>query len=1317
MGYDLVNIETPEGTYPINGKICDGAMTGAYLKVANNISKTDSTSAQSTASTYSLASYLPNDGYTYLVNFELIGTSTASTSGTIISGFVGSDLIGGLNTCSSVSRASSKAESTGNSWVPIGPNRQVSIYNGYGNAGTFTLCAYIYRRIGKNPTNPSLGTWTTPIRVGTSYWNGVAYGNGKFVAVGDGGYSTTSEDGLNWTEPSRPSNKNLYAITYGNGKFVIVGASGNIITSVNGETAASQVQVGTVNWESVCYGNGKFVAVGASGYTTTSTDGITWTTSVQVGSYSWNAVTYANGKFVAVGVSGYTTTSTDGTTWTTPVQVGSSSWQAVVYGNGYYAAAGDGGYFSRSPDGIAWTTPEQKGSNTWVGITFNNHDFIAVGTSGYISTSINGTAWTTPMRVSTAYWQGVTYGNGKFVAVGGDGYTTTSTPCVQTVLVPTADGITYENCNVALYRSCEYNESNSALSFYYGDYAEIPHGRYTNATYQVEFTIGSIIPVSGATTIQNIIHSERWITLELAYNTTNGTYIQAWNWSTLETISVVPNSAISTYSTYQIQYETYDTSARTRYRKSANTLAWSISAQVGSYGWRGVTYGNGKFVAVDFDGYTTSSTDGTTWTTPVRVDSSYWYGVTYANGKFVTVGDGGYISTSTDGSTWTTPVRIGSYGWRGVTYGNGKFVTVGDGGYISTSTSTDGSTWTTPVQVGSFNWYEVTYGNDKFVAVGASGYTTTSTDGITWTTPVQVSTSDYWYGVTYGNGKFVAVGASRYISTSTDGITWTTPIAVGTNWRGVTYGNGKFVAVGYGGYVSTSIDGITWTTPVQINSDDYWYGVTYGNGKFVAVGSSGYTVAATPDWGSWSSWTSWNDIGRGVNWEYPVRLGQATHKHYPIMDNRAFKGVIDLDGCYIAPTGNRYAWVPDMSSIIGDTNNVLANLLRYNWPCNTIYCSTASPSTSSDVYFANGSTYFTAGGDDFMAKVTSYNSSTKVAKVAFYKASFDTASIGSVDAYYNESKNASTTIPYWSGTSGKSSEIFDLVFSYNGIDSMWQHKEYGSITMTLSNGKATQPLSSYLPNDGCNYEILFDVTWVTGSAANNAANLNIYWTTDGVDYSVWMGRVKTYNAVAQEKSAIFVLGPLKSTSTLTYNVTGTTSGKAYASYHTYRKLGTRGNSIVTSVDNMSYRNGLGNVVTNPVGSWRLPGEWIITGMTVAGNLTINSSNSGKARTISLASYLPSDNFQYELIITGEVSSGTTNGNILTISLSSSIASGRLCRVKSTTAAAARSRQSARFVVDNNHTLSWTPTNSNSSATSSTWLNINAYRRVETSSAR
>jgi hypothetical protein len=64
----------------------------------------------------------------------------------------------------------------------------------------------------------------------------VTYGNGLFVAVGDGGTILTSPDGVNWTRGPRGRATRLFGVTYGNGLFVAVGRFGTILTSPDGVT-------------------------------------------------------------------------------------------------------------------------------------------------------------------------------------------------------------------------------------------------------------------------------------------------------------------------------------------------------------------------------------------------------------------------------------------------------------------------------------------------------------------------------------------------------------------------------------------------------------------------------------------------------------------------------------------------------------------------------------------------------------------------------------------------------------------------------------------------------------------------------------------------------------------------------------------------------------------------------------------------------------------------------------------------------------------------------------------------------------------------
>jgi len=112
----------------------------------------------------------------------------------------------------------------------------------------------------------------------------------------------TSADGINWVQrQSRTMNALLDGIAYGNGQFVAVGVkNGLIITSSDG-----------VNWlprgrewlVAVAYGNGQFVAVGDDGIIWTSADAVKWVGRQSVMGFGspLSGIAYGNGHFVAVG--------------------------------------------------------------------------------------------------------------------------------------------------------------------------------------------------------------------------------------------------------------------------------------------------------------------------------------------------------------------------------------------------------------------------------------------------------------------------------------------------------------------------------------------------------------------------------------------------------------------------------------------------------------------------------------------------------------------------------------------------------------------------------------------------------------------------------------------------------------------------------------------------------------------------------------------------------------------------------------------------------------------------------------------------------
>ena len=75
-------------------------------------------------------------------------------------------------------------------------------------------------------------TWRNPLPTGNNL-SAVTYGNGHFVAVGNGD-TLTSADGLSWVGQQPGIGAFGAGIVYGNGKFVAVGMYGSISTSADG---------------------------------------------------------------------------------------------------------------------------------------------------------------------------------------------------------------------------------------------------------------------------------------------------------------------------------------------------------------------------------------------------------------------------------------------------------------------------------------------------------------------------------------------------------------------------------------------------------------------------------------------------------------------------------------------------------------------------------------------------------------------------------------------------------------------------------------------------------------------------------------------------------------------------------------------------------------------------------------------------------------------------------------------------------------------------------------------------------------------------
>jgi hypothetical protein len=172
----------------------------------------------------------------------------------------------------------------------------------------------------------------------------ITYGNNIFVTVGEVGIYLTSPDGSNWTSTWDPRSdfSNLNGVAYGNGRFVAVSGD-TTLSSFNGSLWAIHSSVSTKNLNGVAYGEGRFVAVGDSGAILTSPDDSIWTACSSGTTKALYGATYDSNQFVVVGENGTILTSHDCSVWASQTSGTTNDLNGVSYGNGLFVATGAGG--------------------------------------------------------------------------------------------------------------------------------------------------------------------------------------------------------------------------------------------------------------------------------------------------------------------------------------------------------------------------------------------------------------------------------------------------------------------------------------------------------------------------------------------------------------------------------------------------------------------------------------------------------------------------------------------------------------------------------------------------------------------------------------------------------------------------------------------------------------------------------------------------------------------------------------------------------------------------------------------------------------
>lgn len=303
---------------------------GNFVAISSG-SQTTNTSANGTSWTQRLTALPSTSGWTSLAGGKLTVTETAGSfvvgrSYTIVS--IGSTNFIGIGALANIVGTVFVATGVGTGTGTASPNA----YHLVAVSTTTTINAY--------STDGGI-TWSSGGALPASgNWSGVAYGNGRWVAIRSGATSSaySTNGGISWTSGGAlPSSSSWISAAYGGGIWVAIAGGGTAAASSSdgGLTWTSRTLPSSQNWISVTYGNGRFVAVANTAGTAAaySLDGVTWTAST-ITSATYTHVAYGQGVFLAVSQSTQAASSEDGIVWTSrTMSTAANGFSSIAFGN------------------------------------------------------------------------------------------------------------------------------------------------------------------------------------------------------------------------------------------------------------------------------------------------------------------------------------------------------------------------------------------------------------------------------------------------------------------------------------------------------------------------------------------------------------------------------------------------------------------------------------------------------------------------------------------------------------------------------------------------------------------------------------------------------------------------------------------------------------------------------------------------------------------------------------------------------------------------------------------------------------------------
>lgn len=656
----------------------------------------------------------------------------------------------------------------------------------------------------------------------------LAYGAGVFVAAGikesapTTAQITWSADGRRWNQATFPNGvPYVRAVAFGGGKFVAVGDDGTVLTSADGKTW-SVTTIGTMpDLRRIAWSGSAWVAAalhptgGNAEVIWTSPDAITWTERSSLGFDVYQLVASA-GKVFAIGWYGGVQFSTDhGVTWTEATLPSGTRWTTYLM-----AVAEDGTLLCTAR---AMDEP---------------------GTSNALLVSMDGQRWVRASgNTSVVNADALAWGDGRFITVEDGGVTRRCDSFYPTNAAPNASFTTSPataNARQPVYLAANATDGDGGTLTYawdFGSQADVQDGFEIAPTFSFGGPYNVTLRVSdGRGGVATLNHT---ITITDAART----FTQRTSGTTLALNAVGSNSttvvAAGEDGVIRTSTDGQTWTTRTVSEFAANISFRDVTWDGGQFVLVGEDYhfGISGWVSVIY-----TSPTGTTWTRRLlgtTANTTLYAVASTTGGVLVTSGQSGTVLRSTNGTTWSAVTGFGSSDLEGVARGPTHFVLTGHAGTPKVWRSTDGLSWIETTSTSGLSSFQdlrrIAWLNDRFVSSGVLSQLRTSTDnGNIFTT--NRSVNEWVEGLAYGGGIYFTAGINMSASNadidllSLNGTDWFSyPAPTTTDRNAAVFFNNTFITVGDAGSI--------WQSATLTGASGFaaWQSVNYPTGGIPAL--------------------------------------------------------------------------------------------------------------------------------------------------------------------------------------------------------------------------------------------------------------------------------------------------------------------------------------------------------------------------------------------------------------------------------------------------------------------------------------------------